>query len=263
LSAALLLFSTAAARPAVADSPAASSWKNPFCSGDVQAYPWDKARDEPVQLGSSANYVLSLFADGKSTVSAAIILITTDGAYTVAVNRNPLLRKAGSDSFYAPAILVGFDKPQQVLYAYVDSVGVDGAAQAPCPTVVNPVQSLIGHSVTGTQSPSMAGAPVTPAIFKQAIPPLTCGSAYQEPVLLDREGPDVGNFGSKQLDAFVHVYIDSEGHPMNATIERSSGVEGIDDLAVAGAEESHYKPAQFLCTPVVSEMVIDLEYGHY
>jgi hypothetical protein len=262
LSAAILLSSVAVTRPALADAPDTSSWSNPFCAGDVTAFPWNRDLDQPAKLGSNTHYVLSLFADGKSTVSATIILISSDGAYTVTVDRDALLRQAGSDKFYAPPILVGFDKPQEVFYAFVDTVGVDGAAPTPCPTVVNEVRSLIGRSVTGTQQPSMAGAPVTPATFRQALPPLECGSAYIEPVLLTREGPDAGNFGSKPLTASIHVYLDSAGHPINATLVHSSGVEGIDDLALAGAEQSHYRPAQFLCTPVVSDLVVDFEYGH-
>jgi hypothetical protein len=262
LSAAILLSSLAVPRPALADVPDTSSWSNPFCAGDVTAFPWNRDLDQPAKPGRNTHYVLSLFADGKSTVSATIILISSGGAYTVTVEHNALLRQAGSDKFYAPPILVGFDKPQQVLYAFVDTVGVDGAASTPCPTVVNEVRSLIGRSVTGTQQPSMAGAPVTPATFRQALPPLDCGSAYKEPVLLSREGPDLGDFGAKPLTALVHVYLDSAGHPVNPTLTQSSGVEGIDDWAMAGAEQSHYKPAQFLCTPVVSEMTVEFDYNH-
>ncbi|HEY3676897.1 MAG TPA: hypothetical protein VGK84_13000 [Candidatus Tumulicola sp.] len=261
LPAAILLSSLAVTRPVLADDPATSSWSNPFCAGDVSAFPWNRDLDEPAKLGNNTHYVVSLFADGKSTVSATIVLISSDGAYTVTVERNALLRRAGSDKFYAPAILVGFDKPREVLYAFVDTVGVDGAAPTPCPTVVNEVQSLFGRSVAA-QRPSMAGAPVTPAVFRQALPPLDCGSAYEPPVLLTREGPDLGDFGNKPQTAFVHVYLDSAGHPVNPTLTQSSGVEGIDDWAMAGAEQSHYKPAQFLCTPVVGEMTVEFDYNH-
>jgi hypothetical protein len=262
LSAAILLSSLATACPALADAPDASSWSNPFCAGDVTAFPWNRDLDQPAKLGDNTHYVLSLFADGKSTVSATIILISSDGAYTVTVDHNALLRQAGSDKFYARPILVGFDKPQQVLYAFVDTIGVDGAAPVPCPTVVSEVRSLVGRTVTGTQHPSMAGAAVTPATFRQALPSLDCGRSYSEPVLLTREGPDLGDFGGKPLTAFIHVYLDSAGHPMNATLVQSSGVEGIDDWAMAGAEQSHYKPAQFLCTPVVGEMTVEFDYNH-
>jgi hypothetical protein len=259
---AILLCCTAIGRPALADDTPDSSWTNPFCSGDVSAFPWNRDLDEPAALGANRHYVLSLFADGKSTVNATITLISSDGAYSVTVDRETLLRQAGSDNFYAPPILVGFEKPELVLYAFVDTVSVDGAAPTLCPTVVNEVRSLVGHSITGTQRPSMAGAPVTPATFKQALPPLDCGTAYRGPVLLSREGPDLGDFGAKPLTAFVHVYLDSAGHPINPTLTQTSGVEGIDDWAMAGAEQSHYKPAQFLCTPVVSEMTVEFDYNH-
>jgi hypothetical protein len=239
-----------------------SSWKNPFCSADVAVAPWNRQRDEAAPLGRNDRYFLSLFADGKSKVSATVILISTQGAYTVTISSADLLREAGTDTFYAAPVLVGFDKPQNVEFAYVDTVGVDGAPAAACPTVVKEVRSLQGRSVTGNQAPSLAGAPVTPAIFKQDLPPLDCGAAYIPAELLDREGPDIGHFGDRPLTTVVHVFLDSEGHPMNATLERTSGVQGVDDIAVAGAERSHYKPAKFLCTPVVSQMSIDFVYGY-
>ncbi|HEY1429006.1 MAG TPA: energy transducer TonB [Candidatus Tumulicola sp.] len=254
-----LLCSIAGARPARADDKTA--WGNPFCSADVAVFPWNKERDEPAQPGDNAHYLLSLSADGKSTVTATVILISDGGAYTVTLDKNALLHQGDSDRFYAPGILVGFDKPQNVRYAYVDSVGVDGAAPVSCPTVVTEVRSLMDQSVTGTQVPSLNGAPVTPAVFKQDLPALDCGKAYTPPVLLTREGPDSGDFGSKQLTATVHVYLDSDGHPSNAKLVKSSGVEGIDDLALAAAEQSHYRAANFLCTPVVSEMIVEFTYG--
>jgi hypothetical protein len=258
MSAVFLLCTLVGGPAARADDP--SAWHNPFCSADVQAFPWDRRRDEPAPLGRSDRYVLDLSADGTSSVAATVTLISTQGAYGVTIDRT-VLKRDDDKKYYAPAMMVGFDAPRDVEFAYIDSVGVDGAAPTPCPTVVQEVHSMQGKLATGKDAPSFAGVAVTAAAFKQDLPALDCGAAYIEPVLLSREGPDIGHFGDRPLTTTIHVYLDSAGHPVNATLEKSSGVEGVDDVAIAGAEQSHYKPAKFLCTPVVSEMSVEFDYG--
>jgi hypothetical protein len=258
MSAVFLLCTLVGGTPARADDP--SAWHNPFCSADVQVFPWNRQRDEAAPVSRSDRYVLDLSADGKSSVAATVTLITTQGAYSVSMDRTAL--KQGDDKkYYAPAMMVGFDEARDVEFAYIDTVGVDGAAQTPCPTVVQEVHSMQGKLATGKDAPSFAGAAVTSAAFKQDLPALDCGYAYVAPVLLSREGPDIGHFGDRPLTTTIHVYLDSAGHAVNATLEKSSGVEGVDDVAMAGAEQSHYKPATFLCTPVVSEMSVEFDYG--
>jgi hypothetical protein len=258
MSAVFLLCTLVGGPAARADDP--SVWHNPFCSADVQVFPWDRQRDEPAPLGRTDRYVLDLSADGTSSVAATVTLISTQGAYSVTMDRT-VLKRDDDKKYYAPAMMVGFDAPRDVEYAYIDSVGVDGAAQTPCPTVVQEVRSMRGKLSTGKDAPSFAGVAVTAAAFKQDLPPLDCGYAYIPPRLLDREGPDIGHFGDRPLTTTIHVYLDSEGHAVNATLEKSSGVEGVDDVAMAGAGRSHYRPARFLCTPVVSELSVDFDYG--
>jgi hypothetical protein len=240
-----------------ADDP--SAWHNPFCSADVQVFPWDRQRDEAAPVGRNDRYVLDLAADGKTSVAATVTLISTQGAYSVTMDRT-VLKQGDDKKYYAPLMMVGFGAPRDVEFAYIDTVGVDGAVPSPCPTVVQEVHSMQGKLASGKDAPSFANVAVTPAAFKQDLPPLDCGSTYIAPQLLDREGPDIGHFGDRPLKVVIHVYLDSAGHPSNATLETSSGVEGVDDVAVAGAERSHYKPAKFLCTPVVSELTYEMDY---
>jgi TonB family protein len=99
----------------------------------------------------------------------------------------------------------------------------------------------------------------TAAAYLQALPPLACGHVYSDPEI-ESEGPIVGFYGNDVHTTVVHVYIDSDGNPAKASIERSSGVEGLDAAALGGVQQGKFKPAEFLCVPVVSEMSIDMRY---
>jgi hypothetical protein len=59
----------------------------------------------------------------------------------------------------------------------------------------------------------------------------------------------------------VGVFIDSEGHPVDAWIHKSSGIDNADTLAVASALRSQYAPATFLCTPIVSEYIFRVDFA--
>ncbi|HKU81174.1 MAG TPA: hypothetical protein VJP76_03310 [Candidatus Tumulicola sp.] len=238
---------------------AGDSWSNPFCAASVGIIAWNTAIDAPAKnLAARRHYALSLSADGRTSVTARVVLIADEGAYAVEIPRTDLLRQGGTDDFYAEAMMVAFDKPVDVRYAYVDRVGVDGAAPADCPTVVSPVVPY-DSSRQGTP-PTLAGlVPIRPA-FLQALPALTCGSAYRAPEILS-QGPLVGHFGDARRTTVVRAYVDSDGIAVRERLVKSSGVEGLDDAALGGVQQSRFKPAEFLCTPVVSEMLIDMDYS--
>lgn len=252
---AVLLASQGFGAPARA---AGDPWNNPFCAASVSAFAWDAAADAPVKgRGAATHYAMSLTADGRTTVAGRVVLIADEGAYAVEIPVTDLLRQGGTDDFYAPAMMVAFDKPVDVRYAYVDRVGVDGAAPADCPTVVSPVEPY--DQAQQGAPPAMAGVAPLHAAFLQPLPALTCGGAYRDPQILG-QGPLVGHFGDERRTTVVKVYIDSNGLPLKETIEKSSGVDGLDDAAIGGVQRSRFKPAEFLCTPVVSEMLIDMDY---
>lgn len=238
---------------------AGDTWDNPFCAASVTVIAWDAAADAPRKSrGGTTRYAMSLSANGRTNVAGRIVLIADEGAYAVEIPRTDLLRQGGTGDFYAEAMMVAFEKPIDVRYAYVDRVGVDGGTPADCPTVVSPV---VPYDATRQGAPpALAGVRPLHAAFLQALPALTCGGAYRDPEILG-QGPLVGHFGDQRRTTVVRVYIDSNGLPLKETIEKSSGVEGLDDAAVGGVQQARFKPAEFLCTPVVSQMLIDMDYA--
>jgi TonB family protein len=248
------------ASPVPVRAQVSDTWNNPFCAGLAAAMPWNAKSNSPGVTRSSDRYVVQVLADGKTDVAATVTLITTDDAYSVDVTRRPLLRESGSDVFYAEPILVSFDKPVDVRYVYVDSVGVDGAKPAACPSVVRTVEPFTVDPNHPYDLPSI-GSDVVPiaATYVQALPALACGHVYSGPEI-QSQGPLVGFYGNDVHTAVVHVYIDSNGTPARTSIERSSGIAGLDAAAIGGVQQGKFKPAEFLCTPVVSEMSIDMRY---
>jgi len=246
-----------------AAEPESDTWGNPFCAGMVDVIPWDRAANSPAKVITSDRFFVQLVADGKTNVAATITLITSSEAYSVAIPRTDLLRERGTDTFFAEPILVAVDKPIDVRYAFVDSIGVDGAQPATCPTVVQSVEAFTADSANSNDAPAIGGdiAPVI-AKYLQALPTLTCPKAYTPPDA-PREGSGglVGAYGNRPLSATIKVYIDSNGIPAGTSIARSSGLEGFDDAVLGAAQHTRYQPAKFLCTPVVSTMELTLTWS--
>ncbi|HVA33020.1 MAG TPA: hypothetical protein VNG31_02660 [Candidatus Baltobacteraceae bacterium] len=246
---------------AVADAP--SSWNNPFCKGSVYVIPWDGAVDAPSRSRSTDRYAVELEADGKTDVTATITLISLSGAYSVDVSHRDLLRESGSDRFYAEPVLVKFKKPVALRYAYVDAIGVDGAAPASCPTVPETVAPLAADRLA--DAPRLGtDVAATGAKYLQALPPLSCGHVYTPPVPPNNPSAQllIGNagYGGRPLTARVHIFIDSNGLPAEVLLDKSSGVTAYDDVVVGAAQHTRYTPATFLCTPVVSDFSYELEW---
>lgn len=223
--------------------------------------PWNASANSPSIHAASDRYVLELFANGKTDVAGTVTLITSDSAYSVPIARTDLLRARGSDDFYAEPILVAFSKPVEVRYAYVDQIGVDGASPAACPTVVQEVHPFIADA--SNEFDVSVGGDVKPvnATYLQPLPPLGCGRAYIPSGLPRGAGAVLGAYGNERKSTVVRIFIDSNGVPAGASIERSSGIEGLDDNVIGLVEHTRYIPAKFLCTPVVSEMSIEMDYN--
>lgn len=247
----------------VAPAPAAAAdgWDNPFCSGSVSVMPWNERAGSPSTKLSSDRYVLELIANGKTDVAGAVTLITSDSAYSVTVDRRDLLRSKGSDDFYTEPIMVAFDKPVDVHYAYVDQIGVDGAPPAVCPTVVQEVHAFTADGSNEFDVSVGGDVKAVNATFLQKLPDLTCGRAYIPSDLPRGAGAVLGAYGNERKSTVVRIFIDSNGVPAGANIERSSGITGLDANVIGLIEHTRYTPAKFLCTPVVSEMSIEMEYN--
>lgn len=244
-----------------APASAAATWSNPFCAGAAWVVPWDPSTDSPATSPASTRYIVQLAANGERDAIATVTLITDRDAYSAALARTELTGDGGGEGRYAPPVMVAFDQPVIVRFAFVDQIGVDGAEQAPCPTVVTDVRPFTAHAGDPNATPHAGGSlAYVSAKFVQALPPLTCGATYTGPDTTRDTGAVVGHYGDRPRTTVVHVFIDSNGLAMNPTIEKSSGVDGLDAAALGGIEHSRFKPARFLCTAVVSDMRIDMEY---
>lgn len=239
---------------------AADTWQNPFCNGLVYVVPWNTVSNSPSVKVQSDRYLLSLWANGRTDVAASVTLITSTDAYSVPIKRTSLLREGGTDDYYAEPILVSFDKPVDVGFAYVDQIGVDGAAPAACPSVVQSVKPFAVDPAHPFDMPSV-GSDVTPiaATYLQPLPSLKCGHVYSD-AEIEGSAPLVGHYGDRRRSTVVDAFIDSDGRAAKVKIEESSGVEGLDDAALGGVQQAQFKPAEFLCTPVVSEMSVRMDY---
>ena len=60
----------------------------------------------------------------------------------------------------------------------------------------------------------------------------------------------------KSRSAVVLIALDSRGNLAKVRLVRSSGVPQIDENLMATAESSVFRPATFLCTPIVSQYLM-------
>jgi TonB family protein len=230
-------------------------WDNPFCSAVAYAEPLDK--DDTLTSGVAAErYMVFLESDRASTIDAAITLITDTDAYTVKIDKAETRRRNDGQQFAGPFV-VTFAQPVAVRYIYVDSVGINDIKPAACPSFVNPVKPEASAQNT---SRDFTGAPTVAATHLQAIPSPTCGKTYVEAHPIGDAAALVGHYGDRPRDTLVHVFIDSNGTVLRSEIEESSGVPGLDDAALGAVNQARFAPAQFLCTPVVTEMYTRYEY---
>ena len=240
-------------------APARAS--NFFCDGSASVVPWNVGADVPLYSGVSADYGLTLWVKGKRDAAARVTLITDREAYSVNVPRLPLHAEDGESDEASVPFLVRFPTAQHVLYAFVDGIGIDGADVSDCPSVVTDVKPN-RDADAGTYHLGSLPFTLHPVLL-QSLPALPCGSVYIEPRVVHMLELTAGLFGNAERHALVRVYVDSNGTIVHTKIVSSSGVEGIDALAMAAVQGSTYQPARFLCVPVVSEFEIDMKYASY
>jgi len=240
LSAALIL---ACCGRAAAD-PAAPAWKlkNPFCDVLAGMSP----------AGTAGDYGIILFARAGTALDAHVTMIGDTAAYDAHVTA--VLEGGVTDRHTAP-VIVRFAKPTAVRYFFVDSYAIDGAAATTCPSYVFP-----GGAGPAVEPAQPFAAQIVRAAYLQDLPALPCGHVYTPPGIGKGFEPIVGHFGDTPRDALLYVYVDSKGNAVEATLERTSGIEGIDDAALGGVEGTRYRPAELLCTPVVSELEMEMKY---
>jgi hypothetical protein len=245
----LCLVPSAAAAAVQPPAPSASVWKfdNPFCEVLAALVPIEGS-------APGSEYGLQLYASHGTTVAAHLTLIGAEGAYDANVTASNL--QGASIDRRSDALLVKLEKPEPIHYFFVDSFSIDGSAMAACPSYVFP-------SGSGPSADNIGGLELRTitAAFLQKLPALPCGKAYTGPSVAKGFDAIVGLYGNQPRSTELHVFIDSNGTPMRSSIMTSSGLEGLDAAAYAGVQYTRYHPATFLCTPVVGELDMKMDYS--
>jgi hypothetical protein len=219
----------------------AADWKyaNPFCGAVAEVAP----------LSDGSGYGLLLATASGTTIEAHVTLISDTDAYDAHISDTNLLGPP-EDRESAP-VAIRLPTADTVKYYFVDSYAIDRGGSVTCPSYI----FAIGSAISGS-----AGATATFAQHLQALGQLKCAHAYQGPsTRRDAEGI-VGHFGNRPLSTKLDVYVDSNGRAVDEKVVRSSGVEGVDAAAVGNVAQQLFVPAEFLCTPVVGELEVRVDY---
>ena len=235
------LASLAVGAPA-ADLPAAP-WKhaNPFCEVLAAVAP----------IAGGSQYALELYAARGTTLDAHVTTISKSDAYDVHV-ADTNLSGAPEDRQTEP-VAVAFSDGATPRYYFVDSYSIDRGKSVTCPSYVFD----LADPVEGAPPPDVT------RIFARHLQPLgklACAKPYQPPGSGGQMESFIGSYGDRPLQVGLAVYIDSNGQAIDERVTQSSGVDGVDKAAAGIVSIHHFAPARFLCTPVVGEMRLKLEY---
>lgn len=228
--------------PVRAAAPAAPHWRfqNPFCSAVAAVGP----------LSDGSGYALDVAAPGGTTIEAHVTLVSATAAYDAHLPDTNLSGAVGDRR--SDPIVVKLPSADTVKYFFLDSYAIDRGTNVTCPSYVFP----IGETIAG----SAGDATTVRATLLQALSHLACGAMYQEPNAPRDAGGLIGRYGNRPLSVELQVYVDSSGHAIEQQVLSSSGVEGVDAAALGIVAQQQYRPAEFLCTPVVGELRVRLEY---
>jgi hypothetical protein len=240
-------------------SPAASQIEpprlDPFWAIHVAAVPWNQASSAP-SSSAADSIVLSLSSMSGSKVDAHVKLISETDAYDAALSDLALDGKPSSHS--TAAIFVTLPKATALRYAYVDSYRLDGGPEKSCAT--EPFDLL---SWQASRRAPPAEAPTRPrfaAVLNGPLPPLPCGKTYTDARVTHAFQPPGLNV-NKTYTVQVGVFLDSDGHPVDTWIYKSSGMDDADALGRISALRSQYTPATFLCTPIVGAYLFRVDFA--
>ena len=228
---------------------------DPFCAIHVVGVPWNQASGTPSR-GDADSIVLSLSSLSGSKLDAHVKLISQTDAYDVALTDLSLDGRPTAHS--TAALFVTLPKPAALRYAYVDSYRLDGGLEKSCATEPFDLRSWQDSlQVPPAQAPT---GPRFAAALNGPLPPLLCGKTYTD-AQVTRAFQLPGIRVNKTYTVQVGVFIDSEGHPVDTWISKSSGIEQADALAKASAQRSQYAPATFLCTPIVRAYLFRVDFA--
>lgn len=225
-----------------ADAPPAV-WKydNPFCGVIAGVAP----------LGDSGRYGLTLFAQQGTTLGAHVTLVSDTDAYDATVPDTNLSGPI-ADRQMEP-IVVTLPATDAIKYYFVDSYTVDRGTSVACPSYVFPLDDPVADAPSGVAT--------IEAKHLQSLGKLACGAMYRPPGGGSNDLGVMGPFGNRPLSVEYRVFIDSNGRDVGQKLIASSGVDALDAAARGNLQNHQYTAAQFLCTPVVGEIDIRLDYG--
>ena len=242
--------------PVAADNPPPNvNWDNPFCAAVGRLVPWDRQRSVPVD-GPSDEYALFLWSNALSTFSVKMTMVDSSSAFTVDIPKVTIPKDKIGHNLRWPW-LINFDHSVSILAEFVDAVSIDGQPMRDCPSFVQTVDPFKQWSMSTV--PARSDFESVGARFLQKLPPLPCGKIFTAATGTGYS-PLVGHFGDRPRATDIEVFIDSAGTVVDTRIWSSSGVDGLDEAARGAAQISTYKPAVFLCTPVVSYGIFRFEY---
>jgi len=276
----LALLSAFASVPVLGQTPSSlpirATDTSPFC--EVRA--WVRG---PLASTDPA-YIVALHSDIPGTMSTHITLIADSGAYDALLPDTALVAAPYGGFTTARRMLVMLPPGTAGKYAFVDSYTIVGKEKVTCPTEPSEIDATVPasaatsdtHSVTKGTVPEATGdathivavAPVpgataaatnVAATLLQALPQMPCGKMFTN-ARVNGYSPLVGFYGNRELNADVHIYIDSGGNLVKASIWKSSGVAGVDEAALSSAQHSTYTAAKLLCTPVVGSFLFTFTY---
>lgn len=185
------------------------------------------------------DYVATLTAARTGEYSGSLTLFGETNAYEVTFERLHIGQRA--------PLTVRMPAHIRIDYASMDTAGLSGAPATSCPTYV------VVRGAADQEGALFAGSAARPAQLRGKIPDLPCGKIWLEQTMEKR--PELRMYAPviKPTTAELHFFVDSDGHVFDPQIVRTSGDSGIDAAAVTSALTARFKPAQFLCAPVISE----------
>lgn len=238
-------------RSAAADEPS-SQWQydNPFCQIVAAVVPIPDVVASVAAVGGESRYALSLFSPSGSTLSGHVTLVSDTDAYDAAVPEGNL--SGPPDDRKLEPLIVTLPTRDTINYFFVDSYSLDHGSAVTCPSYVFPIGRALSSAPMGLRS--------IEAQHLQKIASLKCGKVYDEPSMRGDLMSPVGAYGGKPLTVVARAYIDSNGYSIKDEIVQSSGVDGMDKYMLGAVGVHQFRPAEFLCTPVVGTMLIELKY---
>jgi hypothetical protein len=229
--------------PVRAADIAPSSWKyeNPFCKVVANVMP----------VTGRAAYAVAVYTASGTLIDAHVTLVGETDAFDAHVVSAPLSGPA--DNRQSAPILVTLPTGQSASYFFVDSYSIDNAQPVTCPSYV--------FSAGARTVDEPVDAPVMAAQHLQALGLLKCGRVYTAPGKRGELEAPVAAFNGRTLTVVVRAYLDSNGYSMREDVVRSSGVQWMDQFTIGAVHVHQFAPAQFLCTPVVGTLDLEMQYG--